>query len=64
MKYHPVFHVSVLKPYHKDTEDSDRGKSSRAPVGICMEFDKEAEEIIADRIVREANNHPRLGNTL
>ena len=25
-----------------------------------MEFDKEAEEIIADRTVREANNHPRL----
>ena len=50
----------MLKPYHKDAEDPDRGKSSRAPAGIRMEFDKEAEEIIADRTVREANNHPRL----
>ena len=25
-----------------------------------MEFDKEAEGIIADRTVREANNHPML----
>ena len=26
VKYHPVFHVSMLKPYHKDMEDPDRGK--------------------------------------
>jgi len=51
VKYYPVFLVSMLKPYHKDTEDPDRGH---------MEFDKKAEEIIADRTVREANNHPRL----
>ena len=50
----------MLKPYHKDTEDSDRRKSSRAPARIRMEFEKEAEEIIADRMVREANNHPKL----
>ena len=25
-----------------------------------MEFDKEAEKIIAERMIREANNHPRL----
>jgi len=39
----------MLKHYHKDTEDPDRRKSNRAPVEIRMEFDKEAEEIIADR---------------
>ncbi|XP_020271048.1 uncharacterized protein LOC109846235 [Asparagus officinalis] len=39
VKYHPVFHVSMLKPYHQDTEDLDRGKSSRAPIGIRIEFD-------------------------
>jgi len=50
----------MLKPYHKDTEDPDHGKSSRAPAGIRMEFDKEAKEIIADRTVREANNRPML----
>jgi len=60
VKYHLAFQVSMLKPYHKDTEDPDHGKSSRTPAGIRMEFDKKAEEIIADRTVREANNHPRL----
>jgi len=47
----------MLKLYHEDTEDSNRGKSSWAPTGIHMEFDKEAVEIIADMTVREANNH-------
>jgi len=60
VKYHPFFHVSMFKPYHKDTEDPDRKKSSRATAEIHMEFDKEAEKIIADRRVREANNHSRL----
>jgi len=46
VKYHPVFHVSMLKPYHKDTEDLDREKSSRPPAGIHMKLDKKAEEII------------------
>ena len=50
----------MLKPYHKDTEDSDRGKSSRAPTGIRIEFNKETKEIIENRTVREANNHQRL----
>jgi len=59
-KYHPVFDVSMLKSYHKGAEDPDRGKSSRALAEIRMEFDKEVKEIIADRTVREANNHPRL----
>ena len=46
VKYHRVFHVSMLKPYHEDVEDPDREKSSRAPAEIRMEFDKKAEEII------------------
>jgi len=32
IKYHPVFHVSLLKPYHGDNEDSSRGISRRAPL--------------------------------
>ena len=60
VKYHPVFHVSMLQPYHKDTKDPDHEKSSRAPAGIRIEFDKKAEEIIVDKTVREANNHQRL----
>ncbi|KAE8692821.1 cytochrome P450 78A7-like [Hibiscus syriacus] len=33
IKAHPVFHESLLKPYHQDEEEVDRGKSHRAPVG-------------------------------
>ncbi|KAE8675250.1 hypothetical protein F3Y22_tig00111689pilonHSYRG00081 [Hibiscus syriacus] len=33
IKAHLVFHVSLLKPYHQDEEELDRGKSHRAPVG-------------------------------
>ncbi|KAE8671820.1 hypothetical protein F3Y22_tig00111917pilonHSYRG00118 [Hibiscus syriacus] len=33
IKAHPAFHVSLLKPYHQDEEELDRGKSHRALVG-------------------------------
>jgi hypothetical protein len=55
---HPVFHVSLLKPYHKDPDDPSRNVSSRAPAGARDEYDKLAEEILADRIVRHKNRSP------
>jgi len=58
LKYHPVFHVSLLKPYHGDQEDPSRGISHRAPMGIQVQHDKEVEEILADRVVRHSNQPP------
>ena len=58
IKYHPVFHVSLLKPYHRDKVDPSRGISRRAPMGIKIQHDKEVEEILADRVVRHSNQPP------
>ncbi|XP_071939392.1 uncharacterized protein [Coffea arabica] len=55
---HPVFHVSLLKPFHKDPHDPARNISMRVPVGMKDEYDKVAEEIVADRIVRHKNCAP------
>ena len=58
IKYHPVFHVSLLKPYHEDNGDPSRGVSHQAPLGIKVQHDKEVEEVLADRIVRHSNQPP------
>ena len=61
IKYHPVFHVSLLKPYHGDQVDSSRGISHQASVGIQVQHDKEAEEALADEVVRHSNQLPTVG---
>ncbi|KAL6223060.1 hypothetical protein ACLB2K_006450 [Fragaria x ananassa] len=52
LKIHPVFHMSMLKPFHEDEEDPSRGVSHQAPIAVVTSFDKEVDEILADRVIR------------
>ncbi|XP_049397431.1 uncharacterized protein LOC125861617 [Solanum stenotomum] len=45
-KIHPVFHASVLKPYHEDKEDTSRNQPRRAPITVTASHDREIEAII------------------
>ena len=51
LKIHPVFHVSLLKPYHEDMGEPSRGESRRAPTAVVTAFDKDVDYVIADRTV-------------
>ncbi|KAH9670463.1 Endonuclease [Citrus sinensis] len=51
LKIHPVFHVSLLKPYDEDMGDPSRGESRRAPTAVVTAFDKDVDYIIADHVV-------------
>jgi len=57
-KYHPVFDVSLLKPYHGDDVDQSRGISRRVPMGIKVQHEKEPEEVLTDRVMRHSNQSP------
>ena len=52
LKIHPVFHVSLLQPYHRDAGDPSRGESRRAPTAVVTAIDKDMEYILADRVIR------------
>ncbi|KAH9619215.1 hypothetical protein KSS87_003192, partial [Heliosperma pusillum] len=53
LKIHPVFHVSMFKPYHGDEVDPSQGESQRAPTAVVTSYDKEVETILADRVIRK-----------
>ncbi|KAE8717235.1 nuclear transcription factor Y subunit C-4-like [Hibiscus syriacus] len=59
LKIHPVFHVSMLKPYHADKEDPSRGYSHRAPPVVTKSYDKELETMLTSRTVRKRGVSPR-----
>ncbi|KAE8662634.1 cytochrome P450 78A7-like [Hibiscus syriacus] len=59
LKIHPVFHVSMLKPYHADKEDPSRGYSHRAPPVVTKSYEKEVETVLTSRTVRKRGVPPR-----
>ncbi|KAL1349221.1 hypothetical protein AAHE18_07G142300 [Arachis hypogaea] len=60
MKIYPVFHVSMLKLYHGDQDESSGGDSSCAPHVVIRSFNKEIEKILANRIVRRRGVPPSI----
>ncbi|KAL0651976.1 hypothetical protein Bca4012_094667 [Brassica carinata] len=43
----------MLKPYHADEGDRDRGVSTRTPLVMTKSYDKEIEEVLASKEVRK-----------
>ncbi|KAE8690176.1 hypothetical protein F3Y22_tig00110912pilonHSYRG00073 [Hibiscus syriacus] len=59
IRAHPVFHVSLLKSYHQDKEEPDRGKLNRAPVGVNVSSNREVDTIHAERAIHGVGKWPR-----
>ena len=60
LRIHPIFHISYLKPYHKDKDDLSRGLSKRAPIAVMTSYDKEVEHVLADRVIRRQGVPPTM----
>lgn len=53
LKIHPMFPVSMLKPYHDDANVQNRGVLTRAPPVMTKSYDKEIKEVLASKEVRK-----------
>lgn len=59
MGIHPVFHVSLLKPFRADVEEPSRGIDHRGPTRYPPTPPKPIESILAHRVVPRAGVVPR-----
>lgn len=57
LEMHTVFHVSLLKPFYPDKDDPSRGESKSAPTAITTVTEREAEEILAHRVIPRRGVH-------
>lgn len=53
LKIHLVFHMSLLKPYHRDAEEPNRRELRRAQTVVVTAYDKDVEYIFANRVIRK-----------
>lgn len=51
LKTYPIFHVSMLKPYHGDKEHPSREESKRDSTTVVTSFEKEVQSILANRLI-------------
>lgn len=58
IKIHLIFHLSMLKPYHEDVEDTVRSDSSREPLLMKMSFNREVDKMLADKVIQHRGVPP------
>lgn len=60
MKVHPTFHVSFLKPYHRDEEHLERNKVKGAFLIVRKELEKEVVQILDHHVLSYNKMNKRM----
>ena len=60
-KTHPVFHARTLKLYHRDMGNPSHGTSTQAPTRVLTPYDREAECVKTEKVIRRQGVPPCRG---